>query len=75
VGFVVDKVDLWQVFYEYFGFPCQFSFQQMLQTHLSFGAGTKGQLVDDVPRGFNLTPSHKIKEILKQQMDEILVIK
>jgi hypothetical protein len=26
VGFVVDKVALMQVFSEYFGFPCQFSF-------------------------------------------------
>jgi hypothetical protein len=26
VGFAVDKVALGQVFSEYFGFPCQFSF-------------------------------------------------
>jgi hypothetical protein len=26
VGFVVDKVALGQVFSDYFGFPCQFSF-------------------------------------------------
>jgi hypothetical protein len=26
MGFVVDKVALGQVFSEYFGFPCQFSF-------------------------------------------------
>jgi hypothetical protein len=26
VGFVVDKVTLGQVFFEYFGFPCQFAF-------------------------------------------------
>jgi hypothetical protein len=26
VGFVVDKVALGEVFSEYFGFPCQFSF-------------------------------------------------
>jgi hypothetical protein len=30
VGFVVDKVALGQVFSEYFGFPCQLSFQQIL---------------------------------------------
>jgi hypothetical protein len=29
--FVVDKVALGQVFSEYFGFPCQSSFQQLLQ--------------------------------------------
>jgi hypothetical protein len=28
VGFVVEKVALGQVFSEYFGFPCQSSFQQ-----------------------------------------------
>jgi hypothetical protein len=42
VGFVVDKVALEQVFSEYFGFQCQFSFHQMLHCHhhLSSGAGT-----------------------------------
>jgi hypothetical protein len=39
--FVVDKVALGQVFSEYFGFPCQFSFHQLLQKiiliyHLGF---------------------------------------
>jgi hypothetical protein len=40
VGFVVDKVALGQVFSEYFGFPCQSSFHQLLHNHpyLSFGA-------------------------------------
>jgi hypothetical protein len=43
VGFVVDKVALGQVFSEYFGFPCQFSFHRLLHTHhLSSGAGTIG---------------------------------
>jgi hypothetical protein len=37
---VVDKMALGQVFSEYFGFPCQFSFHQLLHNHphLSFGA-------------------------------------
>jgi hypothetical protein len=45
VGFVVDKVELGQVFSEYFGFPCQSSFHQFLHNHhhLSSGAGTIGQ--------------------------------
>jgi hypothetical protein len=30
VGFMVDKVALEQVFYEHFGFPCQYSFHQLL---------------------------------------------
>jgi hypothetical protein len=33
VGFVVGKVTLEQVFYEYFGFPCQFSFHQITHHH------------------------------------------
>jgi hypothetical protein len=44
VGFVVYKVALRQVFSEYFGFPCQFSFRRLLHTHhLSSGAGAIGQ--------------------------------
>jgi hypothetical protein len=39
VGFVVDRVALWQVFFEYFGFPCQFSFYQILHTHLRVSSG------------------------------------
>jgi hypothetical protein len=33
VGFVVDKMALGQVFSEYFGFPCQSSFHQLLHNH------------------------------------------
>jgi hypothetical protein len=40
VGFVVDKVTLGQVFSEYFGFPCQFAFHQLLHIHyLSYFRG------------------------------------
>jgi hypothetical protein len=58
VGFVVDKVALGQVFSEYFGFPCQFSFQRLLHTHhhVSCVAGTVGQIMIDVPSGLSLTP-------------------
>jgi hypothetical protein len=57
VGFVVKKVALEQVFSQYFGFPCQFSFHRLLHTHrLSSGAGTIGQLVADVLSGLSLTP-------------------
>jgi hypothetical protein len=41
--------------------PCQFSFRQMLHTHLSSGVGTTSQLVADVPIGLSLTPPHNIK--------------
>jgi hypothetical protein len=45
VGFVVDKVALGQVFSEYFSFPCQSSFHQLLHNHphLTSGACTIGQ--------------------------------
>jgi hypothetical protein len=33
MGFVVDKVAVGQVFSEYFGFPCQSSFHQILHHH------------------------------------------
>jgi hypothetical protein len=33
-GFVVDKVALGQVFSQFFDFPCQFSFHQMLHLGL-----------------------------------------
>jgi hypothetical protein len=33
VGFVVDKVALGQIFSEYFSFPCQSSFHQILHPH------------------------------------------
>jgi hypothetical protein len=36
VGFVVDVVALGQVFSEYFDFSSQFSFDELLHTHLSF---------------------------------------
>jgi hypothetical protein len=47
---------------EYFGFPFQFSFHEMLDSRLSSGAGTIGQLVTDVPNGLSLTPPHEIKK-------------
>jgi hypothetical protein len=41
---MVDKVALGRVSSEHFGFPCQFSFHQLLlDHHLSSGAGTIGQ--------------------------------
>jgi hypothetical protein len=62
MGFVVDKVALEQVFSEYFSFPYQFSFHQLLHTqHLSSGAGTIDQLMADVPSGLRLTPPQDSK--------------
>jgi hypothetical protein len=63
VGFVVDKVALEQVFSEYVGFPRQFSFDRLLHFHhhLSSGAGTIGQLVDDEPNGLSLNPLQETK--------------
>jgi hypothetical protein len=52
-----------QVFSEYFGFPCQFSFHRLfcIHHHLSAGAGTIGQLVADVPSGLSLTSPREKK--------------
>jgi hypothetical protein len=44
VGFAVNKVALGQVFSEQFSFPYQFSFRRMFHTHLSYEAGTIGQI-------------------------------
>jgi hypothetical protein len=76
VGFVVYKVALEQVFSEYFGFPCEFSFHQLLHIHhLSSGAGIIGQTVTDVPSGLSLTPppkTNKKKKDIKASRDEDL---
>jgi hypothetical protein len=53
VGFVVDKVALWHVFSEYFGFHLLLH----IRNRLSSGAGTIGQIVADVPSGLGLTPT------------------
>jgi hypothetical protein len=59
----VNKVELGQVFFESFSFPCQFAFHKLLHTHhLSSGAGTIGQLVADVPTGLSLTPPQETKK-------------
>jgi hypothetical protein len=70
VGFVVDKVALGQIFSEYFGFPCQFSFHRLLHIHhhLSFRARTTGQLVADVPNGLRLIPPKETKTKTKKNM-------
>jgi hypothetical protein len=62
VGFV-DKVALGQVFSEYFGVSCQFSFHRLLHNnHLSSEGGTMGHLVVDVPSGLSLTPPQETKK-------------
>jgi hypothetical protein len=36
-------------------FPCQFLFHRLLHVHhITFGAGTIGQLVTDIPSGFSV---------------------
>jgi hypothetical protein len=54
MGFVVDRMALEQVLYEYFSFPCH-SFYVLLHIHHhpSSGAGTIGQTVADVPSGLS----------------------
>jgi hypothetical protein len=71
VRFVVDKMALGQVSSEYFGFPCQFSFHQMLHSYLSSGAGTIGKLVADVPSGLSLTPPHETKKKKRKNLHSV----
>jgi hypothetical protein len=62
VGFVVDKVALGQFSSSCFGFPSQFSFHQILRTHLSSEAGVIVQLVASIPSGLSLTPSREKRQ-------------
>jgi hypothetical protein len=57
VGFVVDKVVLGQVFSEYFRFPCQSSFHQLLHNHPStiWGLYNRSEMAA-VPSGLSPTP-------------------
>jgi hypothetical protein len=56
--FVVDKVALGQVFYEYFGFPCQSSFHQIIHHHNHPGQVQICHSVADVPSGLSSTPNY-----------------
>jgi hypothetical protein len=71
VGFVVDKVTLGQVFYEYFRLPCQFSFHRLFHIHhnLSSQAGAISQLVADIPSGLSLIPPQEKKK--KKTLDVV----
>jgi hypothetical protein len=69
----VDKVVVGQVFPEYFGFPCQFSFHLLLHIHhyLSSGYRPLGQIVADVPSGLTLSPLHDIEETISLNAGKI----
>jgi hypothetical protein len=71
VGFVVDKVALGQVFSEYFGFPCQSSFHQILH-HNHPGQATIGQSVAAVPCGPSWT-TPPLSELKKKQKQKIRI--
>jgi hypothetical protein len=64
VGFVVDKVALGYVFYDYFGFPYHFSFHRLPLTHLSCGAVRTGEIVAYVPSGLSLTTPQENKKYI-----------
>jgi hypothetical protein len=75
VGSVVDKVALGQVFSEYFGFPCQSSFHQLLHNHPhpSSGAGTIDQKWPQY-KGHSPTPL-AIKKYNKEQQILFMPVK
>jgi hypothetical protein len=60
-GIVVDRVALGQVFFEYFCFPYQFSFSQLLHTW----AGTVGLPVAGIASGLGVTLPHGLKNLNK----------
>jgi hypothetical protein len=69
---VVDKVALGQVFSEYFGFPCQSSFHQLLHNHhhlIIWGLYNRPE-VAAVPR--DLVPPHKIIIIMTNRYDSLI---
>jgi hypothetical protein len=69
-------VALGQVFSEYFGFPCQYSFHRLLDTHhLSSRAGTTGQLAADVPITKSFCTSQKTCSISITRMDQLMLFK
>jgi hypothetical protein len=68
VGFVVDKMALGQVFFEYFGFPCTiFIPPNSPSSPQSPGAGTISHSVADVPNGPSMdsTPNYANKIIVE----------
>jgi hypothetical protein len=46
MGTVAEKEASGQVFSEYFGFPCHFSFHELLHSYVSSEAGTRGPSMD-----------------------------
>jgi hypothetical protein len=75
VGFVADKVALGQVFSEYFGFPCQTSFHQLLHSHphLSSGAGTIGQKWPQY-QGLSPTPQKNVFLVTFEFLTTVTII-
>jgi hypothetical protein len=69
VGLVVEKVALGMVLSGHFGFHCQFSFHQMLHTHLSSGADKISKILADVPSRQS-RPTSKIKNKIVTHDDD-----
>jgi hypothetical protein len=74
VRFVVHKVALGQVFSEYFGFPCQSSFHQLLQkspSSIIWGWYNRPE-VAAVPSGLSPTPRKKKYNIALLRLNAFL---
>jgi hypothetical protein len=69
-GICVDKMALWQVFSEYFGFPCQFSFHQLLHNLHHLGLYNRPE-VAAVPGDVSPTPPKKKKPLCDIKIEEM----
>jgi hypothetical protein len=57
----MEKVAVVMVFFRVLRFPSQFSFNLMLHTRLSSGAGRIDPVMVDVTSGLSVMPPHEIK--------------
>jgi hypothetical protein len=74
---MVDKVALGQVFSEYFGFPCQLSFHQLLHIHVIIRGWYSRSVVAGVPSGLivSLIPPHELKKLSSVDYSKKMILK
>jgi hypothetical protein len=71
MGFVMGRVALGRVFYEHFGYLCNFSLYRMLHDHLSSpGVGTIDPTVAGAPIGLSLTSPHGMNKKIHEEFTD-----